>query len=498
MKQHRSGVGNEIEGARQLRVGRSAESEGLAPVKEFDGSPVLVCQGYGVSFGARVVLAEVDLVVPSRGTTVLMGPAGTGKSTLLRALAGFLANNQLHKCWGTTLYRGDALTSKNRPALVTQRIELTQRSVRDSLLFHVRRDWSSACSDIEERLSAWLEYVGAPQFIERFDQCFLDLQPDAQRMVGILREAAAAPSLLMIDEPTSNLSDDDAPPVLDLAQRLARDMAVLMILHNQKQVRRVADQVILLAGGRVQEQSQTSEFFQSQNHVVRQFVLTGSCALPAPDAPPESLAAKVAPPPPLPENALAAIRGDAQTRTGLALTENEASAAGWLGALPLKVRQGANGPPGFAWIVEGWLAGVSRPGSVNDIDYDLDLLKGVGLSTLVTLTETDLPQSALQRHSLSNIHMPIPDGQAPSIEKAASLTHRMRALLLEESKAIAVHCLQGAGRTGTILACCLIEGSRLTAREAVTRLRAINPEFVKTREQEAFLDAYEKSLRQQK
>jgi len=317
-------------------------------------------------------------------------------------------------------------------------------------------------------------------------------------MIAILREAAATPSLLMIDEPTSNLSDDDASLVLDLVARVAREMAVLVILHNQKQARRVGDEIILLAGGRVQKQSKTPEFFRSQDQIVRQFVLTGSCALPAPDAPTQFLAPKIAPPPPLPEDALAAIREEARSRAASALTENEARSAHWLDALPLKQVIGVKGPPGFAWIVEGWLAGVSRPGSVNDINYDLDLLKRMGLSVLVTLTETDLPQNLLRRHGLSNLHMPLPDGKAPSIETAASLARRMRDLLHEEGKAIAVHCLQGVGRTGTLLACCLIEGNGLTAREAVTRLRAINPEFVKTREQEAFLDAYETYLRRRK
>jgi len=177
MKRQSTPLGNETPDAFEPRFGRSAEGEGPAsvipllgagPAGEFDEGPVLLCRGYGVSFGAKVILAHVDLAAPRRGTTVLMGPAGTGKSTLLRSLAGFYANSELHKCWGETRYRGSALTATNRPALVTQRIELTQRSVRDSILFHVRRGWGATCADLEERMARWLSRLGAEQFIERF------------------------------------------------------------------------------------------------------------------------------------------------------------------------------------------------------------------------------------------------------------------------------------------------------------------------------------------
>jgi len=462
---------------------------------EFGEDDVLICKGYGASFGAKVILAEVNLTVLPRGITVLVGPAGTGKSTLLRSLAGFFSKNGLFRSWGEALYKGAPLSAENAPGFVMQRIEMTQRSVLDSLVFHLRQPGQSSDGH-RDKIASWLGEIGAPQIVEHFDRSFIDLEPALQRTVAILREAAANPSLLMIDEPTSGLSDEDASSVLQLIEALAQKMAVLVVLHNQKQIQRIARSVILLAGGRVQEQSETTAFFNhSQNEAVRQFVQSGSCALPAPDSQPDSLAEDVAPPPPLPVAAVDAIRLASEEQA-----EKETSAPvarpaeHWLDALAIKPATNANGPQGFMWIIEGRLAGVSRPGAVNDMGYDLDLLKSVGVTTLITLTETNFPPGVLFLHGLENVHLAIPDGKAPTLEKAEFLLRRIRHLL-EAGKVLAVHCLQGVGRTGTILAACLIDGKGLTAEEAITRLRALNPEFVKTEEQLAFLAAYEKAVK---
>ena len=59
-------------------------------------SPCLVSDGFGVAFGQRVILAELDFSLPPQGVTALLGPVGSGKSTLLRTLAGL--NDALVLC----------------------------------------------------------------------------------------------------------------------------------------------------------------------------------------------------------------------------------------------------------------------------------------------------------------------------------------------------------------------------------------------------------------
>ena len=91
-------------------------------------------QGYGVAFGERVVLSSVDMVLPKMGVTALLGPAGTGKSTLQRTLAGFNDANPSLRTWGEARLAGLAVGATARPALVCQSARMITASVLDNLV----------------------------------------------------------------------------------------------------------------------------------------------------------------------------------------------------------------------------------------------------------------------------------------------------------------------------------------------------------------------------
>ena len=473
-----------------------------APRDEHIDETVLCCRRFGVAFGSRVILADVSFNAPSRGVTVLMGPAGTGKSTLLRSLAGTFGNNRIYKSWGEALFRNAPVSLENAPPLVAQRIDFAHRSVLESLLLHFPKKTLNA-SEKRSMARSWLDGLGAGEIAEHFDTRQVDLEPVIQRKVAILREAAAEPPVLLIDEPTSGLRDDDANDVLSLIERIASRSPALVVLHNQKQARRIARDIILLAGGRVIEHSPVGEFFTSTNAVTAVFVATGSCAVPAPDAAPETLSDETAAPPALPLSALTAIgeasccapedkpptgAGNAAERRAIEVADGRRGYA-WLNALSPVPNARAARVEGFHWIIPGRLAGTSGPGVVHALDYDLDLLQGAGVTTLVTLTEGNLPQEALASHGLQNLHLPIPDGSAPALEDAEALVQGIRTLI-ETDHVVAVHCLQGIGRTGVVLACCLVDGGGMSAQAALARLRSISPAYLKTKAQEQFLAAF--------
>ena len=151
---------------------------------------------------------------------------------------------------------------------------------------------------------------------------------------------------------------------------------------------------------------------------------------------------------------------------------------------------------GFYWLIEGALAGCSRPGARGrrdpggaameaTLDEDLRWLRGQGIEAVLSLTETPLTAGALERHGLVGLHLPIDDMRAPTPEQfrtALAFIDRQRAL----GRRVAVHCLVGQGRTGSILAAYLIRGG-LDAGAALRALRAVCPGAVENPEQERAL-----------
>lgn len=477
--------------------------------------------GLGASFGARVILAEADFTLPARGITALLGPSGSGKSTLLRTLADLNAANPRFRRWGSVRYAGQPW-SRGMPAprLVQQQARLMLASTFDAivelarprlkLVPHALRDWC------QEQLQAF----GFPELGSVLDRPALELSAVQQRAVAILREALAEPALLMVDEPTAELQGYDAFVLLELLSQVAQRTAVLMSTHQQQHAQAVAQGMLLLAGGRIAEAQSMEAFLHAPLSLAgQQFVRTGSCCVPSPDARAEDLEEGMPLPPPLPAAALAAIsefQADGQASQALAASPaapampepvatpaaaplprpvKPAVLADWapLAADPQAV-PASRGPGGFAWLVPGRLAGTPLPGVVHSVDTDLQALRRCGVTMLITLTEKDLPQEPLLRHGLRNLYLPVRDQEPPTVAQIQMLLARMSAML-RAGEVLAVHCLAGLGRTGTVLAAWLVREG-LTAQEALRRVRLIDAQYVQSQAQEDLLHAYEAALLQ--
>ena len=453
---------------------------------------------FGAAFGTKVVLADLEFTLARNTITVLMGPSGSGKSTILHSLAGTYVDHPRYRSWGEVRYLGQPLSETNRPQLVQQRVRVVSGTVQDALVEHVREQLSLSPVALRQWCVDYLRDGGFPDLESLLDQPFTELTDVQMRAVAILREAAPKPALLLIDEPTADLDDYDAFLLVDLMRQLSRTMSLLVVTHNQKQARRLAHRVILVAGGRIQEARNTEDFFNAPiTDAGAQFIRTGNCAVASLDADPLTLAEGVPAPAPLPAEALVdqTPRPDAEPA---AMT-----ATSLPGALPtlndgLQIAPAAmassSGPTGFLWVVPGTLAGAAMPGIVDDIDHDLALLKRVGITTLITLTERDIDQEALARHELKNVHLPVYDREAPSLGQIQMLLKRME-ILVGRGEVLAVNCLGGLGRTGTVLTAWLVREG-LTAQEALRRVRLLDPRYVQSAEQEAFLQQYEELILQ--
>lgn len=505
----------------KLRIQARTMSSPLAPVLEL--------QGYGFSFGSRVIVADASFSLPAHGISVLMGPMGTGKSSLLFSLAGFNDGSPRFRQWGNAYFCGQPLTGTNRPFLVRQHARL----LADTLINHLLKSPElSAIPQSERRnhIENWLSGFDIPALLDKAKQRLVEVDPVWQRIALMVLAAQAPAPLLLVDEPATGLSDADNHRLIDFIQHLGQRQKLLIVAHNQTCVRAIASDVILLAGGRIQGHLPMQSFFAEQeNPVIRTFVQTGSVRLPAPDAKPEDLAEDIAPPPPLPAAALKAIQDFYPYVSELKpesvplpptvsmpppvvlppVTPPPPPPVAKVVPAYLHTSQhgvrivaeigeygnafDARAPRGFVWVVPGQLAGCPQPGISNPIEYDLQLLARVGITTLITLTENDLEQAPLEAAGLQNLHLPVYDRGVPSMRQIYMLLHRMLRLV-EQGEVLAIHCLAGLGRTGTVLAAWMMKEGGLAATEAIRRLRQLNPGFIQSQEQENFLFDFEKDL----
>lgn len=146
--------------------------------------------------------------------------------------------------------------------------------------------------------------------------------------------------------------------------------------------------------------------------------------------------------------------------------------------------------PQFAdWVIEGELAAMCRP----DPDGLRDL-KQAGFGLVINLTEDPEPTIQAAAAGLRAVHMPFPDMTAPTLNQmrdfVATVEHHLR-----RKQPIAVHCLAGLGRTGTMIACYLVKQG-MAPWPAIDEVRRCRRGAIQTFEQEAAVISYARRLRE--
>lgn len=421
---------------------------------------ILSLRNFGVKFGSRQILSDVNIDIEDRGIVVLMGPCGTGKSTLLRSLAGINDASPYFAASGQGYYLGEYLGAHDRPILVEQKPSLLVSSVLENIV-HTLIDRETLVRSSQRALVLrLLDEFGITELVDSLDTPVTELAMVSRRIVAVIGAVINSPTLVMIDEPTADLNDKDAKKILDVIRRIAARHSVLIVLHNQNQARYVGGKVMLLAGGCIQESKTTDKFFESaESEAGKEFIRTGTCSVPSPDTPPEHLDPEFA-----------------NRYVPLNPSKEEPR------LIPF-------GPPGFRWLLRGKLAATPRPGLSRDLEDDLMALKKVNVDHLISLEEKDhYSPEAIERHGIRLFRMPVKDMHAPGVEETMNMVMQM-AETIGNKGTIAVHCRAGLGRTGTLLACFLV-ASGTEVEEAISQVRCQDPRMIQSRVQEEFISEF--------
>lgn len=467
-------------------------------------TPVLELEGFGVAFAARTILLDVSLSIPAQGCTVLLGPSGTGKSTLIRTLAGLNDANSSMRNWGRAIYRGVPLCPARRPAIVTQKAYLLMATVQDNMIAKLPHRSSLTRVLQIEHVRDFLLQNGQEVLADKLTMPVIDLPLHEQRIIAILRQALPAPALLMVDEPTVKMSPEGAQAVLATLEILARSRAVLMVSHHLAQTRQIAGKVILLADGVVQESAAKDDFFlRPQTVAAQHYVRTGSCPESGisgqsteTDADADAAPPVRSEPPPKPPVE--------QTRALLEVVAVTPSTAGpapapalesWQRLQHLQPSPAAKsafcGPRGFVWLIGGKVAGTPFPGILRSVHQDLQALRNAGITRLISLTETPFDAALAANYDIQCTAVPMPDMHAPSLEDAWFLCHAIDRYL-QNGETVAVHCKAGLGRTGTVLGLYWIwlQAGQVSGEAAMKYVRQQEAGMIQSLAQENFLKEF--------
>ncbi|MEP7044155.1 MAG: phosphate ABC transporter ATP-binding protein PstB [Dokdonella sp.] len=235
-------------------------------------------------YGRRQALSAVDLAVPRRRITALIGPSGSGKSSLLRCLNRL--NDEIADAHveGRVLvgdidaYAKDTLLHdlRRRVGMVFQRPNPFPLSIHDNVAYGLRLLGIRRRRELDERIEAALQAAALwDEVAARLDESAFHLSLGQQQRLVIARAIAVEPEILMLDEPASALDPAATLRFEELLHELAQRYTLLLVTHNMQQAARVSDFTAFLHQGRLVEFGDTDALFTNPRERQTEDFITG-------------------------------------------------------------------------------------------------------------------------------------------------------------------------------------------------------------------------------
>lgn len=236
---------------------------------------LLVVEDIHKAFGDLKVLKGVSLAVAKRERKVIIGPSGTGKSTLLRCI-NRLTRPDRGKVW---LDGVEITDSRKQICKIRQQIGMVFQHfnlfVHLSALDNVRVGLTDVKRmEKKEAVQKAMEVLDRVGLTDKKNYYPAELSGGQQQRVGIARAMAMDPKLILFDEPTSALDPELIGEVLNVMEELAREgTTMLVVTHEMGFARTICDEIIFMEGGEILEQGPPEQFFtRPKNERTKRFL----------------------------------------------------------------------------------------------------------------------------------------------------------------------------------------------------------------------------------
>lgn len=239
------------------------------------GKVLLQVQGLEKKFDDNQVLDGITTDICQGEVVAVIGPSGSGKSTFLRSL------NLLEvPTGGKILFEGVDITDpkvdinrhRQKIGMVFQQFNLFPNyTIQNNITLAPVKLGLMTQQEAEKKAKELLERVGLP---ERANDYPSQLSGGQKQRIAIARALAMNPDVMLFDEPTSALDPEMVGEVLELMRELARDgMTMVVVTHEMGFAREVANRVLFIDEGKIQEENTPEEFFANpKNPRLREFL----------------------------------------------------------------------------------------------------------------------------------------------------------------------------------------------------------------------------------
>ena len=228
-----------------------------------------------IKFDDLEVLKDVSLDVKQGEKIVIIGPSGSGKSTFLRCL------NRLEDPTGGTIVFEDMVMTdpkvdldlaRRKMGMVFQHFNLFPHlTVLENITLAPVTLKLKTKEEAEKEAMVLLERIGLPEKANAYPST---LSGGQKQRIAIVRSLAMHPDVMLFDEPTSALDAEMVGEVLEVMKNLAKDgMTMLVVTHEMGFAREVADRVLFMNGGYIEEEGSPEQLFKHpKNERLQQFL----------------------------------------------------------------------------------------------------------------------------------------------------------------------------------------------------------------------------------